>query len=335
MKTFVPLMIAVLAFMVLASASAQEGEVCSISDKMTICGYSQLRFEGGDSTTEDFSARRTFLTIAAGVNDRTGFVLSLAHFDSMPTGQNDDIIVYNLFCDYKINDEWSARFGQVPTYFGLEGWESSNDRLALERAMITQGSGAGNNMSGFYFNGASDRGLWLKRAGNGNTPDIYLGACNGQFRNGDSDAAGGLNYSVDLKWDQSWGICGLSWFDGEYDNGVISSDRSAIDAYVRANLEGFQVQGEWADGEMLGGDRDGWYIQVSQPRDDRNWTPFVKYEEFNADATVLQTSMDYDALHGGVAIQMDDNNELTLQLTDADINSSDDFSYAASWQVSF
>lgn len=346
MKRLVPFMLVAM-LLALASAAGADG---SWADKVKVNGYAQLRYAGGDEPiVDDFAVRRAFANIIGTPNDRTMFVLSLAIFDPMPPGnQQDDILVYNLFADYKIDDVWSVRFGQVPTYFGLEAWQSSSDRLALERARILQGGGAADTC-GFYFNGASDRGLWLKYTGKDSAPDAYFGICNGQFRSGDTAAADGKNISIDLKWDLDWGKFGLSWFDGDYDDGTGAvTDRSAWDAYVKWTGKTVDFQAEYADGKLLGRDRDGWYAQlafVGSP----DYMPFLKYEEYNSDSNLLGGSgSSYEAIHAGVALQLDAANELTLQISDTESemygyatseqmssSSSDTFEYALSWQTSF
>ncbi len=343
MRTWVPLMVLVMVFSIMAYAGAQKGEVCSLSDKLTICGYGQMRYDGGDKLPagaddpEDFTLRRAFLNVIANPNDRSMIVLSLATFDPNPPPPHaqDDIIVYNLFMDYKLNDVYSVRFGQVPTYFGLEAWQGSAERVALERAMILQGSGAGNNQSGFYFFGAPDRGIWLKRAGEGSAPDMYFGVCNGQGRTSDYDS--NKNYSIDLKWDRDWGIFGVSWFDGEYNDTGPSltgeQDRSAINAYAKYRTPAWDFQGEYANGKMLGADRDGWYVQVCKIMEGKTWMPYLKYEKFDSDGPGAPCN--YDALHGGVEWQVDNHNELTVQVSDVDLGSDDAVKFGVQWQMSF
>lgn len=347
MRTLVPLMVLAMVFSIVACAGAQKGEVCSLSDKLTVCGYTQVRYDGGDQLgtaddPEDFTLRRAFLNVIANPNERCMIVLTLATFDPMPpTNASHDLMVYNLFMDYKINDVYSARFGQVPTYFGLEAWQGSSERVALERAMILQGSGAGNNQSGFYFFGAPDRGVWVKRAGEGSSPDAYFGVCNGQGRSGDYDS--NKNYSIDLKWKRDWGLFGVSWFDGDYNDAGPSltgeQDRSAIDFYVKYRTGDWDLQAEYAEGEMLGFDRDGWYIQLCKVKEGRNWMPFLKYETFDSDGPPAPgdppAPVDYDALHGGVAWQVDGHNELTVQVSDVDLNSHDAVKFGVQWQMSF
>ena len=343
MRTLIPLMVLAMVFSIVACATAQKGEVCSLSDKLTICGYSQMRYDGGDQLgpnddPEDFTLRRAFLNIIANPNERCMIVLTLATFDPNPPGHaSDDLVVYNLFMDYKLNDVYSARFGQVPTYFGLEAWQGSSERVALERAAILQ---SGPGALGFYYAGATDRGIWVKRAGEGSAPDMYFGVCNGQGRNSDYDS--NKNYSIDLKWKRDWGIFGVSWFDGTLGptgaaiNPAVETDRSAIDAYIKYRTPGWDFQAEYADGELLGADRDGWYVQVCKVKEGRSWVPYLKYETYDADAPA---NVEYDALHGGVAWQVDDHNELTVQVSDVDLDNAtgsfDAVKFGVSWQMSF
>ena len=66
--------------------------------------------------------------------------------------------------------------------------------------------------------------------------------------------------------------------------------------------------------------------------------PFLKYETFAADYPAIPgapTDTDYDALHGGVAWQVDGHNELTVQVSDVDLNSDDAVKFGVSWQMSF
>jgi hypothetical protein len=343
MRTWVPLMVLVMVFSIMAYAGAQKGEVCSLSDKLTICGYGQMRYDGGDKLPagaddpEDFTLRQAYLNVIANPNERCTFVLTLATFDpNPPQNSPDDIIVYNLFMDYKLNDVYSVRFGQVPTYFGLEAWQGSSERVALERAAILQ---SGPGALGFYFASASDRGIWLKRTGEGNSPDVYFGICNGQSMDRDYDS--NKNYSIDLKWDRDWGMFGVSWLDGTLgpsplaSDPAVETDRKAIDAYVKYRTTGWDLQAEYADGKLLGADRDGWYVQVCKIMEGKTWKPYLKYEEYNADAPGTASDVEYDALHGGVEWQVDNHNELTVQVSDVDLGSDDAVKFGVSWQMSF
>ncbi len=340
MKKLVPFMLVAMLLAIAGAAGAQG----SWADKVKVNGYAQVRYAGGDDMVDDFALRQAYFNIIGTPNDKTMLVLTLASFDPMPpTHASDGVMVYNLFVDYKIDDVWSVRFGQVPTYFGLEAWQGSSARLALERARILQGR-AGVDTAGFYWMHASDRGAWLKYAGQGGAPDAYFGIWNGQGPNTDTAAAGGKNVSVDLKWRKDWGTFGLSWFDGKWDDGAGNvTDRSAWDAYVQYVGKSFEFQTEYADGKLLGRDRDGWYAQFALTSNP-SYTPFLKYEEYRSnDRAVGGEWSRYDAIHAGVALNIDASNELTLQVSDQKAKSgvgssetrSDAFQYGISWQTCF
>jgi len=89
---------------------------------------------------------------------------------------------------------------------------------------------------------------------------------------------------------------------------------------------------------MLGSDRDGWYIQVAKVQEAKDWTPYLKYEEFNSAGP--GTPLDYEAIHAGVAWQLDSNNEVTLQVSDIDYRpgagpTTEAVKFGLSWQAGF
>ena len=341
----VPLMV-VLTLTALSAVCAVAGEVTTGSEKLSFNGFLQGRFAGGDNVEEDFALRQAFLNIIATPTERSGLVLTLATFDpNPPDHKSDDIIVFNLFAEYQISDEWSVRIGQVPTYFGLETWQGSADRVALERAAILEKARpytAGADLNGFWWASPSDRGVWFRRAGGGGSaPDIYLGVCNGQFRA--SDYNNKKNYSVDLKWTADWGQYGLSWFTGDY--GVFDAEtstwtettRRACDVYGRVNTGPWAFQAEFATGKLLGSSRNGWDLQAERNMPGKPYMPFAKYEEFTNKLSPHNDT--YDAIHAGLVWDVDARNELTFQITDARIHTGGsrvkDTSFGLSWQTRF
>jgi len=310
----------------LGVAYAQEGD--SWADRISVFGYFHGRYMTYESPSQEdgFEFRRMFITLQSVVNDRTTGIVTLSRVG--PDDPNIDL--YHGFLDYKINDQWNVQVGQVGTWFGLEGWESSSVRLPLERALILEGG------PGFYFKGAPERGVWFRRnPATPTEPVVVLGVCNGEFRASDVNTA--KNVSIDLKWNQPWGMIGASWLDGTFTGptpGAVETDRSAVDAYVRLFPAPWGFQAEWADGEMLGSDRDGWYMQGMYAFEDHPGTLFARWEEFTS-ASATATS-EYEALHLGYEFKLDDNNELTVQWTDAEWDGSADASYGGvQWQYSF
>jgi len=305
-------------------ALAQEGlEGTCWYDRMCIMGYFDARYLMYEDSSRDdaFDFRRMYVTIKGDVNDRTTGIITLSRVG----GQGPNIDLYNAFVDYKVGDQWAVQVGQVPTWFGLEAWEGSPARLPLERARILEGAAAG-GVEGFWWQGAPDRGLWLRRNPAGSEPLVIIGVCNGQFREGEMNPD--KNISLDLKWARDWGMFGASWFDGKFsrmegDPAVeVKTDRNAVAAYVRYFPNPWGLQAEWADGELLGRDRNGYYLQGMYKTD--TGTAFARWEEYTAKAPnmidVDQVGVgdtDYDALHLGYVWVLDEANEITAEYVDA------------------
>ncbi|MGC9317468.1 MAG: porin [Armatimonadota bacterium] len=329
-----------------ATAVAQEGleEECWY-DRICMSGYFHARYIDTDQANQfdTFDFRRMYVTIR-GDMDRTTGIITLSRVGGDIRGRDTNIDLYNAFVDYQFGDRYAVQFGQVPTWFGLEAWEGSSVRDTLERAKILEGG------PGFFFKGAPDRGIWLRRTPTADTwePLIVFGVFNGQFR--DDDANDDKGVSLDLKWNRPWGQFGASWFDADYVNveGLFGqaagseADRNALDLYVRLNPAPWGVQAEWADGEMLGADRDGYYIHGSYLLPNEGDKVYARYQEFNADTATAGTN--YEAWTLGWARQLDENNEITVEYTDADwtssagqgesTGSSDDM-FGVQWQYAF
>jgi len=305
----------------------------SWADRISLSGYFQTRYEARDFGTDEFVLRRLYVTAVVKANERTTGVITWARVGPDVQGQSNTDWA-NIFVDYAVNDQWTARIGQAPCWFGLECWEGSAGRLALERAAFLAGV-YGNAPLGLYFAGPWDEGIWLQRKPSGSEPMAIFGVCNGQFR--DADSTHNKNVSVDLKWQQDWGQFGVSWLDGKLSMSS-PTDRSALLGYVRWNPPdnplGFQA--EYMEGKLLGHDIDGWYGQVSYSGLTEGGTAFVKYEEYDPDTD--SSDNEYDALHIGYAQQLDPNNKVTIQYTNGENKGGCDTNadqIAAQWQMAF
>ncbi len=329
---------------VVGAAYAQDGD--SWTDRISVSGYTHARYDTGDSVEDGFNFRRMFLNVISRVNDRTMGVITL----SRAGGTATDVDLYNAFVDYKINEQWNVQVGQVPTWFGLEGWEGSSarGRLVLERAAIIEGGPQGTQ--GFYFKGAPDRGVWFRRNPvTAQEPLVVLGVCNGEFRAGDVNTA--KDVSVDLKWQREWGLFGMSWLNGTMGDTAAGEEnpREAFGAYARLFPAPWGLQAEWAGGEMMGDDRDGWYVQGMHAFEDHPGILFARWEQMSIEAGGTTTAQlpgsnsDYDALIVGYEYKLDDNNEITAQWTDAEwtaraagVSTTSDASWGAvQWQYAF
>ncbi len=316
----------VLAAMLLAigAATAQDG---SWADRVSLSGYFQTRYVDTDQSNlyDTFDLTRLYVTIKGDVDDHTTGIITFARVgpDVMPLsgggeggavavadpthGYNIDL--YNCFLDYRVGDSYAVQAGQVPTWFGLEGWEGSSVRLPFERAKIIQAG------PGFFFKGAPDRGVWIRRNPQNDEPLVVLGISNGQFRNNDLDDD--KNIDVHVKFDRDWGQFGASWLDGTLVTDGNASDRNALGAYVRMFPQPLGFQVEWADGELLGADRDGFYLQGMYACQDARNTVFARYEEYNADVDASNNAS-YDGYTIGVAHKVYDSGQITVQYTNGD-----------------
>ena len=311
----------VLVAMLLAMGTAysQEGmQQASWYECISISGYFHARYMTWENGEDGFDFRRMFVTLKSCVNDDTTGIITLSRVG----GQGANIDLYNAFVDYKINDQYAVQIGQVPSWFGLEGWDSSSVRLPLRRARIREGTPAPGT-EGFWALGVPDRGVWLRRnPGNASEPLVVIGVCNGQFRAAEQNTA--KNVSVDVKFKRDWGMFGASWLDGTLTPEAPfaagpEADRSAVAAYVRMFPNPWGFQAEWADGEMLGRDRDGYYVQGMY--NVGPGTAFARWEDYTATVApgvVGVLDDDYDALHVGYSWKIDNANQITVEYVDAE-----------------
>ena len=300
-------------------AFAQEGlEGQCWYDRVCMSGYFQIRYIDSDdeANPDNFDFRQLYVTIKGDLDDRTTGIITLAR-----VGPGDpDVDLYNAFIDYRLGGGYGIQAGQVPTWFGLEAWEGSSVRLPFERAKILEAG------PGFWQAGAADRGVWVRRnPESSDEPLVVLGIWNGQFRA--DDLNDDKNISLDIKFNQDWGHFGASWFDGSYIANSVENDRNAVDLYVRKFAKPWGFQAEWADGEMLGADRDGYYVQGMYDLEDGKNIVFARWEEFNArpyrSVLVAQENgfrphAEYTGWTIGVRHKVYDSSSITLQYTDGD-----------------
>ncbi len=310
----------------------------SWADRVSINGYFQTRYTARDwpNAQDDFSLRRMYINMIIKANERTNAVISWTRIgpDPIATSSTDWC---NVFVDYKLSDLWTTRIGQAPDWFGLETMQGSSARMALERARVLEAglladAGAPTQTPGLYFAGPWDRGIWFIRNPRGNEPQAIFGVMNGQFRGNDANT--NKTVSVDLKWNRPWGQFGASWLDGEF-TGAATNDRNALLGYARWDPPDtrWALQGEYVEGEIWSNDIDGWYAQAEYAGATPGGTAFLKCEEFDPDdATAGDT---YDAWHLGYAQWLDQNNEVTLQYTDAEVGTAGRDEVGLQWQFGF
>ncbi len=311
-----------------AAASAASG---NWADRISIDGYLQMRYEdrdmgrssgsrpadnGRDGEHDGFYLPRLHVSLRADVNERTKAVMTwsrLGDTSSRPQWTTDWTDIY---LDYAASDKWTVRIGQAPNWFGLEGAQDSSQRVSLERAAFLTRIpelGGPDWKNGVYHAGRWDRGVWfIRNRKSTGGPQAILGLTNGSYRDVENNSNKAL--SVDLKWERPWGQYGVSWLDSKTSFSP-DRDRSALLGYVRLARpdQRWAAQAEYMDGKLHGDDVAGWYGQLEYRLTKNPTWAFVKLEEFNPEGDAK-----YEALHLGLTKQLDENNELTLQWTDAD-----------------
>jgi len=298
-------------------------------DRISLTGYAQGRYTFRDAGVNDFGLESIYLTVQAKPTENATVVFTVNRGGDSPSRTN--IELYNAFVDYKINDQWAIQMGQVPTWFGWSGWRGSSERIEWERPRIIQGLPAGSAASpdgrtGFFVLGAPDRGIWVRRNPSGSEPLFIVGVSNGQFR--DDDPNQSKNVDVHLKFRRPWGSFGASYLKGTftavaakhpfwaaYDG--IEEDRDALGLYFVLDPKPWGFQGEWAQGEMFGRDRDGYQLQAMY--DTGKGIAYANWEEFNVDpSATVSVSDNYEGWTIGYAWQLDATNRITFQYTNAD-----------------
>lgn len=339
-------MVVITMLLAMGLSLAQEGleEQCWY-DRICMSGFFRIQYLDTDApgAHDNFDVRDLYLTFQGDIDARSRGIITFAR-----VGPNDpDVTIYNLFVDYSMSDQYKVQIGQVPTWFGLEAWEGSSVRLPFERAKILEGTAAG---FGMWWQGASDRGVWFRRMptpGSSCEPMLIAGVSNGQFRSDDENDD--KNIDAHLKWMKDWGQFGLSWMDGTYVDGQsVETERSMWDAYVRLHpntvVGPIGLQFEYADGELLGADRDGWYGQAVYDFGNTKDRAYLRYEEFNADVDAANMA-EFTGWTVGWAHQVYDSSQITLEwrqgdwdrmgTVDGQTGSNDEDWIGAQWQYSF
>jgi hypothetical protein len=303
----------------------------SWAEKVAITGYMQNRAEEYGANTgqiDKFFMRRLYLSIIAKTSDRSQAVVQLACDGPYvhPTTTN----WASLYSDYALGHHDTVRFGQAPTWFGIEAWQSSSQRLSFERAAFVEG---GNGGKPFGFFGASpwDRGIWWIHTPPSSSwaPQTVVSVVNGAFRN--DPIIDNKTVEADLKWSPKWGMYGVSWLNGAFKQPAAAPGagsivpgwvtgtqfgRDALLGYVRyaPSPKGWALQSEYLGGTLDTYSVRGFYAQAELPIACTPGTAFLKYDMFNTDT---------DAAHGatyqgwtlGYCHQLDNNNKLTAERT--------------------
>jgi hypothetical protein len=337
-----------------AAADGRSGAAAkpaSWAEKIAISGYFQNRYEhfssdvGSGAATEDrFGMRRLYVNMLIKTSGRASGVLTFG--SDGPNIKTTNTAWNNIFCDYKVTDRDTLRFGQGPTNFGLEAWQSSGQRLPFERSAISEGGTRG-KPPGFYFLGWNDRGVWWIHNPKDQTrlPQAVFSVVNGSFLN--DPVNNNRAIAVDLKWRPKWGMYGVSWLNSTFSQPAAPSAwhplvptgpfaRNAWDAFVR-----YAVPNQWAlqvegiGGLMAGHTVRGGYAQFEKVFPSAPGTAFAKYERYDPNTDDGSSADIYSAWILGYAHQLDANNRLTLQGTWGKVGGKSPQESGLQWQYGF
>jgi len=321
------------------------------AEKVAISGYFQNRYEhfssdvGSPPADEDrFGMRRLYVTLVAKTSGRASGVLTFG--SDGPNIKTTNTHWHNIFCDYKVTDEDTIRFGQGPNWFGLEAWQSSGQRLPFERAAFIEG-GSRRKPPGFYFLGWTDRGVWWIHTPKQQSwrPQAVLSLVNGSFLN--EPVNNGRAAAVDLKWKPSWGMCGISWLNSTFSQPAPPNAwhplvpqgpfaRNAWDAYVRyVQPNSWALQLEGVGGLLAGNSVRGWYGQLEKALPQAPGTAFLKYEWYDPARDAATNEAVYRAWILGYAHQLDNNNRITAQWTWGKVGDLKPHEGGVQWQYGF
>jgi len=294
-------------------------------DKAMISGYFQARFhtrnwDSQPSERDEFELRRLYINLISPFDKKTTGVVTWAGVG--PTFREGASGTYeNIFVDYKPQQNWNIRVGQAPNCFGLDAAESSSVRMPPERALVTEGIPG--VAGGLYAFGPSDRGVWVSWDGRPSSNNKKTGlratasVHNGQFQ--DTDKNNDKNVSVDVDYFTDWGRFGAGWLDGEYTRTVndapVTQPRRAVGVNFRVDpntlVEKMGFQGEYIDGEWLGAETDGWYVQGSYHFDNHPGTAYLRFEQFDPNTAVANN--DFEILHLGYIYNVTPVDKITVE----------------------
>jgi hypothetical protein len=338
-----------------APAAPAPAAKSSWADKLSLAGYVHLRYEARHKAVgrfpngpyvdwptavttppDDFSVRRLYLYLMANPNPRTKLTAVLRRLGGSP----QVIELEGAFVEYALSDLYTLELGRVYSKFCWDSWESSSKRLVFDRFAAVEGIGAA-GLRGLYAGGPTDNGLYLSRKPNGAwEPRAYLGFVNGNFFDPENNS--NKTYTVDLKWDRGDWHWGASWLDGTLTetsanpapppaSSTATYDRSMLGLYLRKDPAPWGIQGEWVDGELYGYDVNGWYGQASCLVG--QGTAYARYEEYDPTDTSALTGDLFHTWRLGYALQLDKNNEFTVEWTPARRGGTDVGQFGVQWQT--
>lgn len=350
---------------------AAKSEATKWYDKLSLRGYGQFRYTtlfDEDNTpnlnvpadrsvneNESIYLRRGRVTLSGDVSDRI-YIYAQTEFAGTPNGISDwTLQMRDYYADIALDKDKESRlrFGLSKVPYGFVNMQSSQNRIALERADAINSAAEGERDLGVFYYWAPKRIRELfkdlvksGRKGSGDYGVLGIGAYTGQGpnrsdRNGDVHVAARASYPFQFGENQVVEV-GVQGYMGEYvvttgaiggaptpiaDPGGVDDERVAASLVVYPAPIGFEAEWNWGNSPQLSDNLaridaefvQGGYVQAHYmlKTESGTWFPFVRWNFFDG-ARKFATNAPKDEiseLDFGFEWQATSEIEVTLQYT--------------------
>jgi len=263
----------------------------SAGKKITITGYSQIRYQALEETgkVDGFDIRRARLDVKGSISPYWGYRVQLDLAGSPK--------LIDAYAELKLNDYFNFTIGQAKIPFSLENLTSSNkleliDRSQAVEALVARGKDVGGNQNGRDI--GIQLGGTLLKVKDRPLLDYRLGVYNGSGIN-TSDVNERKDFATRLIVHPVAGLdIGAALYNGsrfvpEVKNGSVVTasaknvERNRYGFDLSYDLNNFSVRGEYLHGTDDQTDREGYYTQVGYYFLHKKLQLLAKYDFYDAD----------------------------------------------------
>lgn len=258
--------------------------------KITIAGYSQVRYQALDETgkIDGFDIRRVRLDVKGNISPYWSYRVQ---FDLAGSPK-----LIDAYAELKLNDQFNFTIGQAKIPFSLENLTSSNkleliDRSQAVEALVARGKDVGGNQNGRDI-GIQLGGTILKLKDRP-VVDYRLGLYNGSGinaadNNEKKDYAARLIVHPVVGLDISGALYNGSRFVPEVKTGTVTTpaknvDRNRYGFDLNYDLKNLALRGEYIHGTDDQIDREGYYLQAGYYFLQKKLQLIAKYDFYDSD----------------------------------------------------
>jgi len=281
---------------------------CASHAGMEVSGYTQARYNFFDEATGDddeFDLRRVRLKFKGEIDEQGTVATLQIDLSKLDESGSGEVGLKDATIAHPLGSQWSARLGYASTLFGFEVPYSSSSRLPFERSRAAKK----------LFPGERDTGLYLIRAPQGHSGPEFLVAYTDGL--GDWEDEKQSAFVTRLQWGlPGGGVAGVSYLKGDRTPTTEEFDQDVLGVHAQWNgSNGFNLQGEYYDGKLLGVDVDGWYGQAEYQFPGTAWTGYYRYDTFDDGDPEHDT---YSRNTFGAAYQLDKKQRVSLEVESLD-----------------